>query len=349
MILPQSYLATLIVMIAAMLCLGSWVSTYKMARGLRFELYYFDFVFGVVVAAILFAFTVGSMGFDGFSFTDDMMHGGKHQWLYGLLAGVIFNLANLLLVAAVSVAGISVAFPVAVGCSLVAGSLLEMIIGDATNYTLVITGCLMIVLAIGADVFAYGGLLVQRHEELAKSGKAKSTRRPGSAKGVILCVASGLLMCVPPLLIRAAMQPELGIGPYATSFVFALGLFFSTFVFNIFFINLPVEGEPVELGDYFKAPLKTHMVGFAGGAIFAAGTTAVLAGQAAPAGANLGPALNSALPQAMVIIAALWGLLVWKEFGRAELKVKLAAVLMLVCYVCGLALLSVAPLFVHRG
>jgi glucose uptake protein len=336
-------------MIAAMLCLGSWVSTYKMARGLRFELYYFDFVFGVIVAAVLLAFTVGSMGFDGFSFTDDMMHGSKHQWFYGLLAGMVFNLANMLLVAAVSIAGMSVAFPLAVGFAVIAGSLLQLFTGDATNFTLVITGCLMIVLAIGADLFAYGGLLVQRHEELAKAGKAKSTRRPGPAKGVILCVVSGLLMCVAPMLIRAAMQGELGIGPYSTSFVFALGLFFSTFAFNIFFINLPVEGEPVELGDYFKAGLKTHMLGFSGGVIFAAGTTAALAGRAAPAGANLGPALNSALPQAMVVIAVLWGLLVWREFGRTELKLKLAVVLMLVCYICGLALLSVAPLFLHRS
>jgi glucose uptake protein len=349
MILPQSYIATLIVMIAAMLCLGSWVSTYKMARGLRFELFYFDFAFGVILTAVVLAFTVGSMGFDGFSFTDDMMHGGKHQWFYGLLAGMIFNLANLLLVAAVSIAGISIAFPLAVGCALIAGSLLQLFTGDATNTTLVITGCLMIVLAIGADVFAYGGLLVNRHEELAKSGKAKSTRRPGPFKGVILCVASGLVMCVPPLLIRAAMQGEIGIGPYSTSFVFAAGMFFSTFVFNIFFVNLPVEGEPVELGDYVKSGLKTHLLGFVGGAIFAAGATAVLAAQAAPAAANLGPVLNSALPQGMVIVAALWGLLVWREFSRTELKLKLAAVLMLVCYICGLALLSVAPLFVRRS
>src|ERR1041384_2224076 len=110
MILPQTYVINLFVMILSILCMALWVSTFKLAGNWRFELYYFDFTFGLAIAAVIYAFTVGALGYDGFNFLDDLQHAGKRQWLFCFLAGMIFNFANLLLMSAVSVAGTLVAF-----------------------------------------------------------------------------------------------------------------------------------------------------------------------------------------------------------------------------------------------
>ena len=105
MILPHTYLVTLLVLLLSMICWGSWANTQKMTGKWRFELFYFDYAFGVLLTAVIIAFTLGTMGFDGFSFLDDMMNAGKRYSAMGFGAGVIFNLANMLLVAAISVAG----------------------------------------------------------------------------------------------------------------------------------------------------------------------------------------------------------------------------------------------------
>jgi glucose uptake protein len=145
MILPQTYGAALFLMILSMLCWGSWANTYKLAGRWRFELFYFDYAFGVVLAAIIYAFTVGSLGFDGFSFLDDLMHAGKRQWMFGLIGGVIFNLANMLLVAAISLAGMAVAFPVGIGTALIIGVVWNYAINPQGNAMLLFSGCGVIV------------------------------------------------------------------------------------------------------------------------------------------------------------------------------------------------------------
>ncbi|HWC98551.1 MAG TPA: hypothetical protein VG456_17445 [Candidatus Sulfopaludibacter sp.] len=349
MVLTQSYAATLIVMIVALFCLGSWVNTFKLGKGWRFEFYYFDFAIGVLLATVLIVFTVGSMGFDGFSFGDDMMHGGKRQWMFAFLAGALFNLANMLLIGASSVAGITVAFPMVAGIGLVVGSLLNLAVNGGVNAGLIAGGCLMLVLAVAADASAYSGLLMIRHEEMAKAGKAKSTRRPKPTKVLLLCLAGGVFMGLSPLLTRMAASGELGLGPYSISFMFAAGLFFSTIAYNMFFVNLPVEGDPAEMGEFFKVSPKVHLLGLSGGAIWAIGAAATLVALAAPPEATLGSAIGYLLPQCFALIAALWGLLLWKEFRGADLRVKMSAVVTLVFYLCGLALLSVAPMFVRQG
>src|SRR5947207_13446349 len=125
MILPQTYAATMFLMVLSMLCLGVWVSTLRLAGKLRFELFYFDFAVGVLIAAGIYAFTVGNLGYDGFNFIDDLQHAGKRQWLFGFLAGVIFNFANMLLMGAVSLAGMAVAFPMAVAMAVLMGTVMS--------------------------------------------------------------------------------------------------------------------------------------------------------------------------------------------------------------------------------
>src|SRR5262245_3428196 len=107
MTLPQTYLATLVLMILSMICWGSWANTFKLAGNWRFELYYFDFAIGVMLTAALAAFTLGTMGSDGFQFLDDLGQTGKRNIFYGAAAGVVFNLANMFLLAAISIAGMT--------------------------------------------------------------------------------------------------------------------------------------------------------------------------------------------------------------------------------------------------
>ncbi|MDR3701296.1 MAG: GRP family sugar transporter [Candidatus Sulfopaludibacter sp.] len=347
MLLPQTYVVTLIVMIFGMLCLGSWANTFKMGGRWRFELYYFDFALGALVAAMLLAFTVGSTGFDGFSFTDDLMQAGKRQWFYAFLAGMIFNLANMLLTAAISVAGMAVAFPIGIGSAVVVGSLLSLLLGHESSPMFLLAGCVAILFAIVADGIAYSSLGVLRHEALARAGKAKSTRRPSSLKAIVLALVSGLFMGSFAPLIQNSMEGDLALGPYSISALFAMGVFFSSIAFNIFFINLPVEGEPVEMRDFFRARPKKHLLGWSGGALWAAGSTAILVAASAPAHANLGQPLTYQLTQAFAVIATLWGLLAWKEFSGSDGKVRFLSMVMVVLYVAGLVLISLAQVYVR--
>src|SRR5258708_4715620 len=133
MILPQTYAAALLLTIVSMLCWGSWANTFKLAGKWRFELFYFDYSLGVLLAAAIYALTFGDMGTDGFGFLDDLSHAGKRQIGFGVLGGVIFNLANMLLVAAISVAGLAVAFPVGIGMALVIGVIWNYILKPQGN------------------------------------------------------------------------------------------------------------------------------------------------------------------------------------------------------------------------
>jgi len=346
MILPQTYAAALCLMILSMLCWGSWANTYKASRW-RFELYYFDFAVGLLAVAFLIAITAGSMGFDGFTFFDDMFHASKRQWLYGFVAGVVFNLANMLLMAAIAVAGMAVAFPVGIGLALIIGVVSNYVIKPAGNPTFIFGGCALIVAAIIVCAMAYQFISNVRHEEEAKRGKAKSTRRPGVLKGVIIALVSGVLMGSFYPLIEKGNQGELGLGPYSIAVLFAIGVFLSTFVFNLFFMNLPVEGEPLEVVDYFKGPLRGHLMGLLGGGIWILGAVASFVVASAEA-VHVGPAVNYAMGQGSTLISALWGILLWKEFRGADSKTKALLGLMLILFALGLTLVSMAPLSVQQ-
>jgi glucose uptake protein len=345
MILPQTYLATLVLMIFGMLCWGSWANTFKLAGKWRFELFYFDYAFGVLLAALIYAFTAGSLGFDGFAFMDDLMHAGKRQWLYGFSGGVVFNLANMLLVAAISVAGMAVAFPVGIGVALVVGVVWNYVLRPQGNPVLLFAGCGVIVAAIITDAMAYRALAAMKFEAQARAGKVKSTARKISFKGIALSLACGVLMgCFYPLVIKG-QEGEAGLGPYAIGFVFSIGVLLSTFLFNLFFMNMPVEGPPVEILEYFRGGFRQHGLGLLGGAIWYTGAVCSFVAASAPEEVHVGPAISYAIGQGATMISALWGLIVWKEFAGADTRVKSLLVVMLILFVCGLGMVSVAPLF----
>jgi glucose uptake protein len=349
MILPQTHAAVLFLMILSLLCWGSWANSYKLAGKWRYELFYFDFAAGVALFAFLYAFTVGNLGYDGFSFMDDLMHAGKRQWLYGFMGGVIFNLANMILMSAISVAGMAVAFPVGIGVATVVGTTLAFVARRTGNPALLFAGCVLIAAAIVAAALAYRFHAILRHEALARAGKAASTRRPTSTKGTVLALVSGLLMGSFFPLVNRAREGALGLGPYAVAAVFAVGVLLSTFVFNVFLMNLPVEGEPLEVLDLVKSTPKQHLLGLAGGGLWCTGMVASLAAGSAAAETRVGTVVGYFLTQGYPLVAALWGILLWKEFKAADLRVKTLVVLMFILFAGGLLVISQASLHVRAA
>ncbi len=344
MILPSTYIATFCLMLLSMLCWGSWANSFKLTPKWRFELFYFDYSLGVVLAALLAALTFGDLGFDGFSFLDDLRHAGLRQDAWAVAAGVVFNLANMLLVASISIAGMAVAFPVGIGLALVIGVIWNYAINPTGNRELLFGGMAVIVAAIIVDALAFRSYALQRSRQAAREGKARQVRKSMSTKGIILSLVAGVLMGSFFPLLQNGMASEIGLGPYAIGFVFSLGVFFSTFVFNLVFMNLPIEGAPIEIGDYFRGSLKSHGLGILGGMIWSVGLIANLVAAVGEGNAKVGPAVSYGIGQGATMISALWGIIVWREFAGADSRVKSLVAAMLVLFVGGLTLVSIAPL-----
>jgi glucose uptake protein len=345
MILPQTYEWVLALMILSLICLGSWASTFKLAGKWRFELFYLDFAAGAILAAVIYSFTFGNLGFDGFNFFDDLMHAGKRQWLYGFLGGVIFNLANMLLMGAVSVAGMTVAFPMTMGIALLLANGLSAIFHQGGNGLLVALGCLLLLASVVVNAASYRMMAFVRHEALARAGRAKSTRRPSSVKAILLALFSGVLMGSFSPLLEKASGGDVGMGPYALTAMFALGVFFTTPVFSIFFMNLPVEGETLDLGMILSTRWKQHLLGIGGGALWCTGVLAAMVVASVPEQIQGSAMLRYMLRQAWPLLAALWGMLVFRELKGSDVAVKILGVLMMVLYLCGLAMIAMAPIY----
>jgi glucose uptake protein len=343
MILPNSFATVLIFLIAGMLGWGMWANTFKGTGGKwRFELYYFDFAIGVLLVATLLALTAGSLGFDGFSFSDDLRLAGKRQELFGFLAGVVFNLGNMLLLGAVSLAGMAVTFPAAMGFALIVAGGWNYALNPGGDGRLLIIGALVVAGAIVFDILAFKTAVAARLKAQIEAGTVKSKKRKTSLKGVFLSLAGGLLLGSFAPLIQMGRAGENGLGPYSIGFVFAIGVLFSTFVFNLFFMNLPVQGEPVDIAEYFKAKAGRHVLGGLGGIVWYIGLIASLIAGRVEGAARVPVPVSYGLLQAGMAIAALCGLFLWKEYPAADIAVKIRLAAMFVLLLAGIGLLSAA-------
>ena len=337
MILPTTYGAALLLTIVSMICWGSWANTFKLTKKWRFELFYFDYAFGVLLLAVIAAFTFGSMG-DELSFMDNLSIAGKKQMAWALGAGIVFNLANMLLVAAISIAGLAVAFPIGIGLALVIGVIWNFILNPQGNPLLLFSGAALVVIAIIVDALAY-----RTHDLSLKKAPGKTG---ASIKGIIISLVSGVLMGSFYPLVEMSKAGEIGLGPYSVAVFFGIGVFCSTFVFNFYFMNLPVEGDPVSISRYFRGTGKFHLLGILGGVIWCAGAITNFVASSAPV--KVGPAVSYAMGQGATMVSVLWGLLVWHEFRGANSRVKLLLTVMMILFVSGLALVSIAPLYATR-
>lgn len=349
MILPQTYSAVLMLTVLTLLCWGSWANTYKLAGKHRFELYYLDFALGFLLIALILAFTAGNIGFDGFSFFDDLEHSGKRQWLYAFMAGVVFNFGNMFLMSAVAVGGMAMAFTASFGAAMVMNSLLGFLIKPSGSLMLIVAGWALLAAAVIVMAAAHHILGVIRHEQLARAGKTKSTRRPSSMKGVVLGLVGGLILGSFFPLVQKATETEVGLGPYAVMALFALGVFLSTLMFDIFFMNLPVEGDPIDPTEYLRATWRQHLLGFAGGAMWCGGAVASLAAGVNPAGIHLPLILNYFLDYGFPLVAVLWGICVWGELRGGDARVKISSALSFLLFAGALLLISLSPLSPRKG
>ena len=182
MIVPQSYIVALFMTILTMTCWGSWANVVKMVKGWRFELLYFDYALGILLTAAAAGLTFGSMGNYGRPFLADLAAAGWRNVAFGFLAGVVYNLSNILVVGAMAIAGLGVAFPIGVGLALVVGVIWNYFVNPQGNPLLLFTGVALVVAAIMLDGVAY------RVHTLNKAGKdsafkaGEPNRKPASRR-----------------------------------------------------------------------------------------------------------------------------------------------------------------------
>ena len=330
MFILQSYSTAVFFCIITMLCWGSWANTQKLAaKSWRFELFYWDYVIGILLLTLLFAFTLGSNGSQGRGFIADVSQASNNNLISAILGGIIFNAANILLVAAISIAGMSVAFPIGIGIALVLGVLVNYFDAPQGNAIYLFAGVALIAIAIILNAKAYK--------------KMSSVNSSPSSKGLILSVVAGLLMGFFYRFVAKAMFadftiPEPGkISPYTAMVFFAVGILLSNFIFNTYIMRKPFVGQPVNFSQYFKGGLRNHFTGILGGIIWCVGMSFSII-----ASGKAGAAISYGLGQGATVVAAVWGIFIWKEFKNAPKGISVFLNLMLVLYVAGIALIIYA-------
>jgi glucose uptake protein len=336
MVIVESYPVAVMMCVITMLCWGSWANTQKLAsKEWRFQLFYWDYAIGVLVLALILAFTLGSTGSGGRGFLADLQQ-ADGKWLgSAFLGGVIFNLSNILLVAAIDIAGMAVAFPVGVGLALVLGVITTYLATQEGNAPMLALGVAGIAVAIILDALAY--------KRLAASGQKTPV------KGIVISIAAGVLMGFFYKYVAQAMGKidpvtkvlEAGkLSPYTAIVLFSVGLLLSNFVWNTLMMVKPLSGDPVPLGDYFtKGNPRLHLVGILGGVIWNVGMSFSII-----ASTKAGAALSYGLGQGATMIGALWGVFIWKEFKGAPPGTNKLLAAMFLFYLVGLGVLIASKL-----
>ncbi|CAN5851933.1 GRP family sugar transporter [soil metagenome] len=333
MFLIESYTLAVVFCIITMLCWGSWANTQKLAGpAWRFELFYWDYVIGVLLLAVIFAFTLGSRGDEGRPFLADVQQAESTYILSALLGGVIFNMANILLVAAIAIAGMAVAFPVGIGIALVLGVLINYLAAPVGNALLLFGGVVLVTVAILLNAAAYRKLTAQIQKV--------------PTKGMVLSVVCGILMSLFYRFVAGSMatdfaNPEPGLlTPYTAVFFFSVGVSGSNFIFNWILMKRPIEGPPLSASDYFRGSPRSHLMGWLGGIIWCIGMAFNII-----ASGPAGFAISYGLGQGATLVAALWGVFIWKEFREAPLGTRPLLGWMFICYLVGLSLLVLSRFY----
>jgi glucose uptake protein len=321
MFVPHSIAVALLMMIASAVCWGSWANTYKGVKNYRFELFYWDYAVGIFLISLVLAFTLGSSGHDSASFLNNASAADRSNIVSTMIGGAVFNLANLLLVAGIDMAGLAIAFPVSIGIALVVGVVASYILQPKGDAGLLAAGVICALIAVVLDGKAYGSL--------------SSAGRAVTKKSIVICIVSGFLMGNWAPFVTRAMTQGKTLGPYSVSVFFTLGALLSCFVWNVYFMRKPLVGESVQFGDFFRGPGAGHLLGLLGGCIWGIGTVFNLVA------ANFtGVAISYAIGQSAPMVAALWGVFVWKEFQGANRRAKTYLALMFLFYLFAILLVA---------
>jgi glucose uptake protein len=333
MTVVESYAAAVVMCVITMLCWGSWANTQKLAsKEWRFELFYWDYAIGVLLFALALAFTLGSTGTAGRSFMVDMAQADQGSLISAFTGGVIFNLSNILLVAAIDIAGMAVAFPIGVGLALVLGVITNYLASPVGDAVRLFVGVGFVVAAILLSALSYSRLPAQGQRTVGK--------------GIVISVVAGLLMGFFYRFVAASMSVDFinlepgKLGPYSAIVMFSVGLLASNFLWNTIVMKRPFVGAPVTFGDYFsKGSPRLHLIGILGGAIWNLGMSlSIIAAGAA------GFAISYGLGQGATLVAAFWGVFIWKEFKGAPTGTSPLLAAMFTAFVVGLTLIVSARL-----
>lgn len=327
----EDYSLAVVFCIITMLCWGSWGNTQKLAgKTWRYELFYWDYVIGILLLSLIFAFTLGSSGESGRPFLADLRQADSANIISAFTGGIIFNLANILLSTAIAIAGMAVAFPVGIGIALVLGVIVNYAASQKGDPILLFTGVALIMIAIVINSIAF--------KKAAAGGQKVST------KGLVVSVIAGVLMSFFYRFIASSMDldnfadPGRGLmTPYTAVVCFSFGIFASNLVFNTILFKRPISGEPTSYSEYFKGSFSTHVVGVLGGIIWGVGNSfnLIAAGKA-------GAAVSYGLGQGATLVAALWGVFIWKEFKGAPKGVNGLLAAMFLLFLVGIVMIIVA-------
>jgi glucose uptake protein len=307
-------------MVISAICWGSWANTYKGVKNYRFELFYWDYAVGIFLMSLLYAFTMGSSANDPSSFLNNVRAADISNIGWALLAGVIFNLANLLLVAAIDMAGLAIAFPIGIGIALVVGTVLSYVQQQRGFLPMLAAGVICAVVAVILDGKAYGEI---------NAGKTVSR------KSLLTCIVSGVLMGLWAPFSTRALTHGHPLGPYSIAVFLTGGALLSCFLWNIYFMKKPLVGDPVAFRGFFRGPTSGHALGLIGGAIWATGTVFNLV-----AANYTGVAISYSIGQSAPMVAALWGIFAWHEFDGANKRAKAYLALMFIFYVLAILLIA---------
>jgi len=328
MFIPQTYGLAVILCVVTMLCWGSWANTQKLAtKKWPFQLFYWDYSLGIILLTLILGFTLGSGGDQGRPFLEDLSQGSSSAYFSAFIGGVVFNIANLLIVAAIDIAGLAVAFPIGIGIALVLGVIINYIATPIGHPFPLFGGVGLVAVAIIFDALAYRRLSTENNTT--------------PTKGIIFSIAGGVLMGFFFRFVAASIStdfvnPQLGLfTPYSAVFIFSLGIFASNFLWNTLFMYRPFKGEPVQYKDYFKLGTPhLHLIGLLGGIIWCIGMSLSLI-----ASEKAGFAISYGLGQGATMVAAAWGVFIWKEFKAAPKGTYTLISLMFLCFITGLGLI----------
>ena len=333
MFIIDNYFLAVIFCFITMLCWGSWANTQKLAsQKWPFQLYYWDYTLGILLITLLFGFTLGSIGDQGRGFVDDFQQAEMTSVISAFIGGIIFNFANLLLVIAIEIAGMAIAFPIGIGIALVLGVFTNYIAQPQGDPLVLFIGVTLVAMAILIDGIAYKKIL------------QKSNDNP--LKGILFSALAGIAMgffykYVAASMVTDFIMPEPGkLTPYTALVIFSIGIFVSSFLFNTINMYSPFSGEKVTFRDYFTmGNTKLHMIGILGGVIWGVGMSFnIIASEQA------GPAIAYGLGQGATLVAAIWGVFIWKEFKDLPNNSYWLIPLMFLLFVTGISTIIAAKL-----
>jgi len=351
MLLPNTATAVLVALLISLIGWGSWACFYKATKRNRFEFLAYDFTWGVVLASILAAFTLGIFDSKELTFQDNFLLAGRRQMAWAFGSGIIFNLANMLLLAATSVSRMSITFPVAFAFAWAIGSLWDLAVRPSVNPMLAGAGAAVVIVAAILACIAYRWYLVDEAHKAIKAlsadprAKAAPAKDETGTKGMVLAVIAGFAFGLFYPALRQSTESDNSVSPYGAALILSAGVFASSIIFVPFFLNFPVRGKPLTVRQYFKLERVQHINGVLAGIVWTAGLLGGLVTVDLPAAILPSPLVGYMLSHSAPLLTAAYGLILYRDLPEAPTKVHSMMGAMFVLMLAGMGMIALAPVY----